>query len=141
MSIQQVGRELPSLAYGPKVFFSAISNNLPILADEIKRARIEYDLLKKSGQSATPVWKQVASSLFSWQTALTVGITLLTLYGDKVVDWVAGLFNAKNVMKSLVDIQQQLNDVQLKGVQNAQSEITKLELLYKATQNASKPIR
>jgi len=141
MSIQQVGRELPSLAYGPKVFFSAISNNLPILADEIKRARIEYDLLKKSGQSATPVWKQVVSSLFSWQTALTVGITLLTLYGDKVVDWVAGLFNAKNVMKPLVDIQQQLNDVQLKGVQNAQSEITKLELLYKATQNASKPIR
>ena len=141
MSIQQVGRELPSLAYGPKVFFSAISNNLPILADEIKRARIEYDLLKKSGQSATPVWKQVASSLFSWQTAVTDGITLHTLYGDKVVDLVAGLFNAKNVMKSLVDIQQQLNDVQLKGVQNAQSEITKLELLYKATQNASKPIR
>lgn len=141
MSIQQVGRELPSLAYGPKVFFSAISNNIPILADEIKRARTEYKLLKESGQSVIPVWKQVVSSLFSWQTVLTVGITLLTLYGDKVVDWVAGLFNAKNVMKPLVDIQQQLNDVQLKGVQNAQSEITKLELLYKATQNASKPIR
>lgn len=141
MSIQQVGRELPSLAYGPKVFFSAISNNIPILADEIKRARTEYKLLKESGQSAIPVWKQVVSSLFNWQTVLTVGITLLTLYGDKVVDWVAGLFNAKNVMKPLVDIQQQLNDVQLKGVQNAQSEITKLELLYKATQNASKPIR
>lgn len=141
MSIQQVGRELPSLAYGPKVFFSAISNNIPILADEIKRARTEYKLLKESGQSAIPVWKQVVSSLFSWQTVLTVGITLLTLYGDKVVDWVAGLFNAKNVMKPLVDIQQQLNDVQLKGVQKAQSEITKLELLYKATQNASKPIR
>lgn len=141
MSIQQIGRELPSLAYGPKVFFSAISNNIPILADEIKRARTEYKLLKESGQSAIPVWKQVVSSLFSWQTALTVGITLLTLYGDKVVDWVAGLFNAKNAMKPLVDIQQQLNDVQLKGVQNAQSEITKLELLYKATQNASKPIR
>lgn len=141
MSIQQVGRELPSLAYGLKVFFSAISNNIPILADEIKRARTEYKLLKESGQSAIPVWKQVVSSLFSWQTVLTVGITLLTLYGDKVVDWVAGLFNAKNVMKPLVDIQQQLNDVQLKGVQNAQSEITKLELLYKATQNASKPIR
>ena len=141
MSIQQVGRELPSLAYGPKVFFSAISNKIPILADEIKRARTEYKLLKESGQSAIPVWKQVVSSLFSWQTVLTVGITLLTLYGDKVVDWVAGLFNAKNVMKPLVDIQQQLNDVQLKGVQNAQSEITKLELLYKATQNASKPIR
>lgn len=141
MSIQQVGRELPSLAVGWNTFFLAISNNLPILADEIKRAKEQYNALKNSGEKAVPVWKQVASSLFSWQTALTVGITLLTLYGDKVVDWVAGLFNAKNVMKPLVDIQQQLNDVQLKGVQNAQSEITKLELLYKATQNASKPIR
>ena len=56
----------------------------------------------------------MVSSLFSWQTVLTVGITLLTLYGDKVVDWVAGLFNAKNVMKPLVDIQQQLNDVSIK---------------------------
>ena len=140
MSIQQVGRELPSLAYGPKVFFSAISNNLPILADEIKRARTEYELLKKSEQSATPVWKQVLTSLFSWQSALTVGITLLTLYGDKVVDWVGEMFKTKDATKPLVDIQKQFNEVQLKGVQNAQSEITKLNLLYKATQNASKPI-
>jgi hypothetical protein len=114
MSIQQVGRELPSLAYGPKVFFSAISNNLPILADEIKRARTEYESLKKSGQSATPVWKQIVSSLFSWQTALTVGITLLTLYGDKVVDWVAGLFKAKDVLsetyQSLENFQKKVGD-------------------------------
>ena len=108
MSIQQVGRELPSLAYGPKVFFSAISNNLPILADEIKRARIEYDLLKKSGQSATPVWKQIVSSLFSWQSVLTVGITLLTLYGDKVIDWIAGLFKAKDTIKELLSAEQEM---------------------------------
>lgn len=46
MSIQQVAREMPALAYGPKVFFSAISNNLPILADEIKRAKNEFKALK-----------------------------------------------------------------------------------------------
>ena len=87
MSIQQIGRELPSLAVGWNTFFLAISNNLPILADEIKRARIQFEALKKSGQTATPVWKQVVSSIVSWQTALTVGITLLTLYGDKLVKW------------------------------------------------------
>lgn len=141
MSIQQIGRELPSLAYGPKVFFSAISNNLPILTDEIKRAKAEFKALKAEGKDATPVWKQVATSLFSWNTALTVGITLLTLYGDKLVDWVAGLFDAKDAMKPFVDIQKQLTEVQLKGAQNAQLEITKLNLLYKATQNASKPIQ
>lgn len=96
MSIQQVGRELPSLAYGPKVFFSAISNNLPILADEIKRTKDKIKELKEAGEEVEPLWKQLAKGVFSWQTALTVGITLLTLYGDKLVDWVAGLFKAKD---------------------------------------------
>ncbi len=126
MSIQQIGRELPSLAYGPKVFFSAISNNLPILADEIKRARTQYELLKKSGQSATPVWKQVVSSLLSWQTALTVGITLLTLYGDKIVGWVGSLFTAK---KALSEVYQSLEDYQKKVGETSGSVISTLERL------------
>ena len=98
MSIQQIGRELPSLAMGWNTFFLAISNNLPILADEIKRARVEYDNLKNAGKKATPVWKQVVASLVSWQTALTVGITLLTLYGDEIINWVSGLFTAKKAL-------------------------------------------
>ena len=129
MSIQQVGRELPALAYGPKVFFSAISNNLPILADEIKRARTEYEMLKKSGQSAVPVWKQIASSLFSWQSALTVGITLLTLYGDKIVDWVAGLFKAKRVLS---ETYQATEDFQKEVGKSAGKVLTTIEKLSKA---------
>ncbi len=130
MSIQQLGRELPSLAYGPKVFFSAISNNLPILADEIRRARTEYELLKKSGQSATPVWKQAVSSLFSWQSALTVGITLLTLYGDKVVDWVTGLFKAKEVIKELLSAEQEMALARKKAISDSTKERAELDLLY-----------
>lgn len=126
MAIQQVGRELPSLAYGPKVFFSAISNNLPILADEIKRARTEYGQLKKSGDSAIPVWKQVVSSLISWQSALTVGITLLTLYGDKLVDWVGSLFTAK---KALSETYQSLEDYQKKVSETSGTVISTLERL------------
>ncbi|MFK1881571.1 hypothetical protein ACIXEK_06945 [Bacteroides fragilis] len=137
MSIQQVGRELPSLAYGPKVFFSAISNNLPILADEIKRARIEYDLLKKSGQSATPVWKQIVSSLFSWQSVLTVGITLLTLYGDKVIDWIAGLFKAKDTIKELLSAEQEMALARKKAISDSIKERTELDLLYKKLKDTS----
>lgn len=137
MSIQQVGRELPSLAYGPKVFFSAISNNLPILADEIKRARTEYEMLKKSGQSAVPVWKQIASSLFSWQSALTVGITLLTLYGDKIVDWVAGLFKAKDALKSLLSAEQEMALAREKAFEVAQKEKSELDVLYSKLKNVT----
>lgn len=98
MSIQQIGRELPSLAMGWNTFFLAISDNLPILTDEIKRAKDEYNALKAAGQQATPVWKQVISSLLSWQTALAVGITLLTLYGKEIANWVSGLFSAKKAL-------------------------------------------
>ena len=94
-SIQQMAREMPSLAMGPQMFFMAISNNLPIFTDELARARKEYDALIKTGQKATPVWKQVLSSLFSWQTALTTGIMLLVMYGDEVVEWTKDLFSAK----------------------------------------------
>lgn len=94
-SIQQMAREMPSLAMGPQMFFLAISNNLPIFTDELARARKEYDELQKSGKKGTPVWKQVLSSLFSWQTAMTTGIMLLVMYGDEIWDWTKSLFGAK----------------------------------------------
>lgn len=94
-SIQQMAREMPSLAMGPQMFFMAISNNLPIFTDELARARKEYDELQKSGKKGTPVWKQVLSSLFSWQTAMTTGIMLLVMYGDEIWDWTKSLFGAK----------------------------------------------
>lgn len=131
MSIQQIGRELPSLAAGWRTFFLAISNNLPILADEIKRARIQFEALRKSGQAATPVWKQVVSSIVSWQTALTVGITLLTLYGDKLVKWISSLGKAEEAIKNLYTAQRDLYNVTSTGIEQSSKEITKLNSLYK----------
>lgn len=126
MSIQQIGRELPSLAVNWDTFFLAISNNLPILADEIKRAKEQYNALKNSGEKAVPVWKQVVSSIFSWQSALTVGITLLTLYGDKLVDWVGSLFTVK---KALSETYQSLEDYQKKVSETSGTVISTLERL------------
>lgn len=109
MSIQQIAREMPSLAMGPQMFFLAISNNLPVFTDELARARKEYDALVASGQKGTPVWKQVLSSLFSWQTALTTGIMLLVMYGDEIVDWVKGLFTAKDALADTRKAQEEFN--------------------------------
>lgn len=97
-SIQQVARELPSISYGLNTFFVAISNNLSILADDIRRAIAKYKAAVAEGKAATPVWKQIVKSIFSWQTALVGGITLLTLYGDKIAAWVAGLFKGKDAI-------------------------------------------
>ena len=137
--IQQVARELPSLAYGPQIFFSAISNNLPMLADEIARAKKSVDELKKAGQTFTPVWKQIASSIFSWQTLLVAGVTVLTLYGKEITSWVASLFKGKSAIDTAAAALEQFNSAMAQGSVSAQSELTKLNLLYNAATDLSKP--
>lgn len=100
-SIQQVARELPSLTMGAQMFFLAISNNLPILSDELRKAKESYKALTAEGKAAIPVWKQVVSSIFSWQTAMVVGITLLTMYGRELGNFIKGLFGANSASEKL----------------------------------------
>lgn len=125
-SIQQMAREMPSLAMGPQMFFMAISNNLPIFTDELARARKEYDELQKSGKKGTPVWKQVLSSLFSWQTAMTTGIMLLVMYGDEIWDWTKNLFSAKKGVDEFNISLKEMTEIEKDG--RAQMVRTRFEL-------------
>lgn len=137
MSIQQMARELPSLTMGPQMFFMAISNNLPIFSDELARARKEYDLLTASGQKAIPVWKQVISSIGSFQTLLAVGITLAIVYGKEIGNFVSSLFRGKSAFDVAARSAEAFHATMLEGSKNAQSEVVKLNLLYRAaTDNA-----
>ncbi len=144
-SVQQVARELPSLAVSANTFFLAISNNLPILADEIKKASLQYKAFKaelaagnKDVKAVVPVWQQLAKSIISWQTALTVGITLLTLYGDKLVKWISGLGKAEKAIKNLYTAQRDLYNVTSTGIEQSSKEITKLNSLYKIATDVTK---
>lgn len=137
MSIQQLARELPVLSMGPQMFFMAISNNLPIFTDELARARKEYEAMIASGQKGVPVWRQVLSSLLSWQTALAVGITLTVAYGKEIGNWVTNLFRGKKALDTARMASERFQNTMLEGARNAQQEVVKLNLLYRAaTDNA-----
>lgn len=110
MSMQQIARELPSLAMGPQMFFLAISNNIPMFTDALGSARKEYEALTKAGKKATPVWKQVLSSLFSWQTAMAALITLSVVYGKEIGGWVKSLFGVKDAALSAAKAQEKVNE-------------------------------
>ena len=125
-SIQQMAREMPSLAMGPQMFFMAISNNLPIFTDELARARKEYDELQMSGKKGTPVWKQILSSLFSWQTAMTTGIMLLVMYGDEIWEWTKDLFSAKKGVDEFNISLKEMTEIEKDG--RAQMVRTRFEL-------------
>lgn len=141
MSVQQVARELPSLAVGWNTFFLAISNNLPMLADELKKARIEYQAMQEAGEKGIPVWKQLTKSIFNWKTALVVGITLLSVYGKDIINWVASLFKGKGAIDDIVSAERMWVDAIKEGRASSIKERRELELLYKATQDTSRSMQ
>lgn len=137
--IQQVAREFPALAYGPQAFFSAISNNFPMLADEVAKVIKEVRALRAAGEAYVPVWKQIAKSIISWQTLLVAGVTVLTLYGKEITNWVASLFKGKTTIDASASALERFNSAMAQGSVSAQSELTKLNLLYRAATDLSRP--
>lgn len=135
---QQLLRELPSLTMSFNQFFLAISNNLPMFVDELKRANEEFKRMKAEGQTAVPVWKQLLGSLFSWQSALVIGITLLSAYSSEIIDWVASLFRGKKALDEIISVQDKLRIAQKGAIRDTIEERIKLELLYKAATDNKK---
>lgn len=134
----QVARELPSLAMGPQMFILAISNNLPMLADAIADVRKQNELLAASGQKGVPVWKQLASSIFSWQTALVAAISLGIVFGKDIANWVKELISGKKAIDNNKEALENYKKAMLDSQQAAQEEIVQLNLLYQAAVDSSK---
>ena len=133
--VQQLAREFPSLTISAQQFFLAISNNLPMLADELTRARMANKALRAEGKATIPVFRQVISSIFSWQTALVVGITLLTAYGKEIGTWVKGLFTAKEAALSMAEAQDKVNDALKKdgyGIGEQIAKVKELQMQWRA---------
>lgn len=138
---QQLLRELPSLTVSLNQFFLAISNNLPMFADELKRASEEFKRMKAEGLTAIPVWKQLLGSIFSWQAALVIGITLLAAYGSEIAKWVGSLFKAEKAVNEVASAETNLANARRKGISDSMKERTELELLYKATQDNKRSMK
>lgn len=118
MSINQLTREMPAFTNSMQTGFMAISNNIPTLVDELGRLKQANVELVASGQPAKSIFKQLASGLFSWQTALSVGITLLTMYGPKLIEWVANLELFKEKIVDNRTELQKYQEVQLQFMKN-----------------------
>lgn len=109
-SINQVTREMPAFVNSAQTGFMAISNNLPMLIDQIGLLKERNAQLNAEGKQGVPVWKSVASALFSWQTLMGVGITLMVTYGKEIGNAVKGLFGYKDATEQAKLMQKQFND-------------------------------
>lgn len=115
ISISQVVRELPAAAVSLNTFFLGISNNIPMVVDEINRLRKQNELLAAEGKEQISVTKSVVKSLFSWNTALIVLLTVFSMYGKEIIAWIDKTLAGRNAAKSFEDALEDLNDELGKG--------------------------
>lgn len=115
ISISQVVRELPAAAVSLNTFFLGISNNIPMVVDEINRLREKNELLRAEGKETVSVTKSIVKSLFSWNTALVVLLTVFSMYGKEIITWIDRTFAGRDAAKSFEDALEDLNDELGKG--------------------------
>lgn len=115
ISISQVVRELPAAAVSLNTFFLGISNNIPMVVDEINRLRKKNELLRAEGKETVSVTKSIVKSLFSWNTALVVLLTVFSMYGKEIITWIDKTLTGRDAAKSFEDALEDLNDELGKG--------------------------
>lgn len=140
VSAQQLVRELPSLAVSANTFFLAISNNIPMLVDEINKVKAANAAAAANGEQTVPVWKQVTKAFLSWNTVISLGITLLTVFGGDIIDWISKMVQGEKQADHMKEAMDGVNQAMQDGTKNAQQEIVRLNLLYNATQDTTKSI-
>lgn len=140
VSAQQLVRELPSLAVSANTFFLAISNNIPMLVDEINKLKAANAAAAAAGEATVPIWKSVAKAFLSWNTVISLGITLLTVFGGDIIKWIQNLVVGEKRLDHMKAAMQGVNDAMQNGRKEAQQSIVRLNLLYNATQDVTKSV-
>lgn len=103
ISISQVVRELPAAAVSLNTFFLGISNNIPMVVDEINRLRAQNKLLQAEGKATVSVTKSIVKALFSWNTILVIVLTVLSMFSGQIIEWIGSLFKGRAAVISLTD--------------------------------------
>lgn len=103
ISISQVVRELPAAAVSLNTFFLGISNNIPMVVDEINRLRAQNKALQAEGKATVSVTKSIVKALFSWNTILVIVLTALSMFGGQIIEWIGNLFKGRAAVISLTD--------------------------------------
>lgn len=101
MAVNQIVREIPSAAISLNTFFLAISNNVPILMDEINKVRTLNAKLRADGEPTKNVIKEVTKALFSWNTVMVALLTVFAMQGQQIIEWITTLFKGEARVLSL----------------------------------------
>lgn len=137
-SISQVARELPSLAISANTFFLAISNNIPMVIDEIQKLRAANEAAAKAGEAQVSITGKLVKSLFSFNTVMVLILTAFSIWGKDITNWIGSLFKGKTTVDQLKRSTTDLKDSMLEAGKSAVNESVRLNILYKAATDSTR---
>ncbi|MDV3948634.1 hypothetical protein CMT75_08890 [Elizabethkingia anophelis] len=116
----------------------AISSGASVKQATALGKQAEAQALANSQSNKAPsVLKQVGSAVFSWNTLLMLGVTILTVYGDKIWEWGKSMLKASSSADTLKKVTSDLNEAMKEGHKNASKELTDLELSIRKLKDES----
>lgn len=137
-SVSQVARELPSLAISANTFFLAISNNIPMVIDEIQKLRAANEAAAKAGEAQVSITGKLIKSMFSFNTVMVLVLTAFSLWGKDISNWIGKLFTGKKKTDNLTSSLKHLKDAMQDARLETAKETLKLNTLYKTATNTAK---
>ena len=136
-SINQLSREMPAFANSVQTGFMAISNNLPIFFDAMGGVIAQNKELQAQGKPTKSALLQLAGAFFSLGTVLSVGVTLLTIYGKDIVEFASNLMKGENAINAMAESQKAMNDISTEARKNSAEEVTNMKLLLGVAKDTS----
>ncbi|MBC7748656.1 MAG: hypothetical protein H7Z76_08815, partial [Methylotenera sp.] len=108
-SVNQISREMPAFANSMNTGFMAISNNIPAFFDALNGIKQKNIELAKSGQPTKSMLTELGGALFSVQSLMSIGVTLLTIYGARLVEWAANSLKTSKAIDQMALSTETLN--------------------------------
>lgn len=137
-SVSQVARELPSLAISTNTFFLAISNNIPMVIDEIQKLRAANEAAAKAGEAQVSITGKLIKTMFSFNTVMVLVLTALSIWGKDIINWIGSLFTGKKRVDNLTGSLKHMADAMQNARLETAKETVKLNILYKTATNNAK---
>lgn len=137
-SVSQVARELPSLAISANTFFLAISNNIPMVIDEIQKLKAANEAAAKAGEAQVSITGKLIKAMFSFNTVMVLVLTAFSIWGKDIINWIGSLFTGKKRVEDLTSSLKHMADAMQNARLETAKETLKLNLLYKTATNNAK---
>lgn len=105
-----------------------VASALGEMAEEQARASAE-------GVKGKGVLKQLGAAVFSWQTLLSVGVTLLTVYGAKLIEWIFQQTKAEKIAEERAQTEKELLEIGNQAYSAAGRQIARVTMLTNTVNN------